>query len=107
MAASDRRIGLELTGMMICQCQLHGSLPILWHWENCESSCVRTKSKSKERAEYTPINFAGAASHGSRCLQVSEAMRIRRHPAQEMPDLYVCASGLTEKEAKEIAGSAG
>jgi hypothetical protein len=58
MAASDRRIVSESTGLTVCQCQIHGSLPILWHWENCESSRMRAKSKSGEMAEYALVNFA-------------------------------------------------
>jgi hypothetical protein len=46
MGTSGRRIDLELNGLSRCQCQIHGSLPIMWHRENCESSPVRTKSKS-------------------------------------------------------------
>jgi hypothetical protein len=61
MGASGRRIDLELNGLSSCQCQIHGSLPFMWHWENCESSCVRMKSKPKRGAACKLAISAGEA----------------------------------------------
>lgn len=61
MGASGRRIDLELSAPSMCQCQIHGSLPFMWHWENCESSGLTMKSKPKRGAGYKLAIFAGEA----------------------------------------------
>jgi hypothetical protein len=61
MRVSGRRIDLELNGPSRCQCQIYGSLPILWHWENCESSSARLRSKSEHASGYKLAMFAGDA----------------------------------------------
>ena len=61
MRASDRRIVLELKGLAMCQCPISGTHPIMWHQENCESSCVRMKSKPGETSGNKLAVFAGDA----------------------------------------------
>jgi hypothetical protein len=61
MRAIGRRIDLELNGLSRCQCQIHGILPIMWHWENCESSSARLRSKSEQASGYKLVIFAGDA----------------------------------------------
>ena len=35
----------------VCQCQIAGSLPVMWHRENDESSCGGSNPNQKERQE--------------------------------------------------------
>ena len=35
----------------VCQCQIAGSLPIMWHCENDESSCEGKNPNEKEHQE--------------------------------------------------------
>jgi hypothetical protein len=61
MRASDRRIVMDLKGLAMCQCPISGTHPILWHKENCESSCVTVKSKPGETSRNKLAVLAGDA----------------------------------------------
>src|SRR6266436_251506 len=65
MGASGRRIILELKRLTVCQCQIHGNLPIMWHSENCESSSVRMKSNRGRHQDITWLFSREAPSRGS------------------------------------------
>jgi hypothetical protein len=61
MRASDRRIVLDLKALAMWQCPISGIHPIRWHKENCESMCIRMKSKWRETSGNKLAILAGDA----------------------------------------------
>jgi hypothetical protein len=74
MGPSGRRIILELKHLTVRQCQIHGNQQIMWHKENCESSCVRMKSNRGRHQDTTWLFSREMPSRGSKCHQGSQAM---------------------------------
>jgi hypothetical protein len=101
MRASDRRIVFELKGLAMCQCPISGTYPILWHKENCESRCVRMKSKSWETSGNKLAVFAGDAQPWTEMLSSlsSDTQRTASSSGNAWPKF---ASGWTKEEAKAI-----
>jgi len=106
MEASGRRIDLGLNGLSRGQCQIHGSLPIMWHWENCESSCMRMKSKPKRRAG---CKLASRAVETQTWIRMpSSFSNDTKQTASSLRNAWpVSASALTKKEAKQIGETLG
>jgi hypothetical protein len=101
MRASDRRIVLEFKGPAMCQCPISGTHPILWHQENCESMCARTKSKPGEASRNNLAIFAGNAQPWGEMLSIlsRDTKRTASSSGNAWPRF---ASGLTKEEAKAI-----
>jgi hypothetical protein len=101
MRTSDRRIFLELKALAACRCPISGTHPILWHKENCESRCVRMKSKSGERSGNELAVFAGDAQPWSEMLSSlsSDTKRTALSSGNAWP---IFESELTKEEAEAI-----
>jgi len=99
MRASDRRIVLDLKGLAMCQCPISGTHPILWHKENCESKCVRMKSKPGETSANKLAVLTVDAQPWTEMLSSlsSNTQRTASSSANAWPKF---ASGLTKEEAK-------
>jgi hypothetical protein len=101
MRASDRRIVLDLKGLAMCKCPISGTHPILWHKENCESRCMRMKSKWRETSGNKLAVFAGDARPWTEML--SSLSSDTRRTASSLGNAWPkFASGLTKEEAKAI-----
>ncbi len=106
MGASRRRIVLDLKDLTMCQCQIHGNQPIMWHKENCESSCAGTISKSRETSGCELVICAGDAQPWIK-MQSSFSSDAKQTESSSRNAWRISPSGLTREEAKAIGENAG
>lgn len=101
MRASDPRFVLESKGLAMCQCPISGTHPILWHQENCESSCVTMKSKPGETSGNKLAVLTVDAQPWTEMLPSlsSDTKRTASSSGNAWPRF---SSGLTKEEAKAI-----
>ena len=101
MRASDRRIVLESKGLAMCQCPISGTHPIMWHKENCESRCVRMKSKPGETSANKLAVLTVDTQPWTEMVSSlsSDTQRTASSSGNAWPKF---ASGLTREEAKAI-----
>jgi hypothetical protein len=100
MGASGRHIDPELDGLSMCQCQIRGSLPKMWHWENCESSCVTMTSQSGEAPGYNLAVFS------MRCLAVDQdAVKFAERYETDRVELKKCLAYVRDWTDKERSQS--
>jgi hypothetical protein len=100
MGAGGRHINLELSGLTLRKCQIHGTVPIIWHNEICESSCVCRKSHLEKMLTIRAAAFRGRGEG----LDQDAVKFLKRRESEEIV-IRKCLADF--REWKEIEGTNG